>query len=119
MNEAVIDWIVENLNLSSASDILTISGDEPTNINGLAGNDTFELDFKGIKPKNTCGFISLNNENYFIVPKICDKNETNLNIFIYMLLYAYDIKVKNEDISNLQNMQYNFLKIFMLMYRLL
>ena len=74
--------------------------------------DTFELDFKGIKPKNTCGFISLNNENYFIVPKICDKNETNLNIFIYMLLYAYDIKVKNEDISNLQNMQYNFLKIF-------
>lgn len=74
--------------------------------------DTFKLDFKGIKPKNTCGFISLNCENYFIVPKICDKNETNLNIFIYMLLYAYDIKVKNEDISNLQNIQYNFLKIF-------
>jgi len=29
-----------------------------------------------------------------------------------MLLYANDIKVKNEDISNLQNVQHNFLKIF-------
>jgi 5-methylcytosine-specific restriction enzyme subunit McrC len=74
--------------------------------------DGFDLDFRGIKPKNSCGFISLNNENYFIVPKICEKNETNLNIFIYMLLYAYEIKVKNEDISNLQNIQCNFLKIF-------
>ncbi|TLT03484.1 McrC family protein [Aliarcobacter cibarius] len=73
----------------------------------------FELDFKGIKPKNVCGFISLNNQDYFIVPKICDnENETNLNIFIYMLLYAYDIKVNNENLSNLQNMKYNFLNLF-------
>lgn len=73
---------------------------------------SFNVDFKGIKPKNVCGFILLNDENYFIVPKICDKNESNLNIFIYMLLYAYDIKVKNEDISKLENLKHNFLKIF-------
>lgn len=73
---------------------------------------SFNIDFNGIKPKNVCGFISLKDENYFIVPKICDKNESNLNIFIYMLLYAYDIKVKNEDILNLENIKHNFLKIF-------
>jgi transposase-like protein len=38
----------ENLNLSSANDNLTISGDEPTNINGLDGNDTFSLDFSNV-----------------------------------------------------------------------
>lgn len=43
---------------------------------------SFNVDFKGIKPKNVCGFILLNDENYFIVPKICDKNESNLNIFL-------------------------------------
>ena len=38
----------ENLNLSSANDNITLSGDEPNNINGLAGNDNFTLDFSNI-----------------------------------------------------------------------
>jgi len=75
-------------------------------------HNSFELNFEGVKPKNSCGFIKINDENYFIIPKISMNDDTNLNIFIYMLLYANDIKVKNEDISNLQNIQYNFLKIF-------
>jgi len=39
----------ETLNLSSNDDNLTISGDEPATINGLAGNDTFSLDFSSIR----------------------------------------------------------------------
>jgi 5-methylcytosine-specific restriction enzyme subunit McrC len=74
--------------------------------------DVFSLDFNGIKPKNTCGFLRIKNEDYFIIPKICTEDEKNLNIFIYMLIFAYDIKIKNEEISQLVNIKYNFLKIF-------
>ena len=45
----------------------------------------FDMDFKGIKPKNYCGFLSINNQSYFIIPKITDENHQNLNTFIYML----------------------------------
>uniref|UniRef100_UPI0040472DEE hypothetical protein n=1 Tax=Aliarcobacter sp. TaxID=2321116 RepID=UPI0040472DEE len=38
----------ENLNLSSANDNITLSGDESTNVNGGAGNDTFSLDFSNV-----------------------------------------------------------------------
>ena len=74
--------------------------------------NSFEKDFKGIKPKNCCGFLKINDEDYFIIPKICNEDEKNLNISIYMLLFAYDIKIKNEDLSQLENIKYNFLKIF-------
>lgn len=73
--------------------------------------NSFEKDFKGINPKNSCGFLRIKNEDYFILPKICTEDEKNLNIFIYMLLFAYDIKIKNEDLSQLENIKYNFLKI--------
>ncbi len=39
----------ENLNLSSTNDNITLSGDEPSNINGLAGDDTFSLDFSNVR----------------------------------------------------------------------
>lgn len=57
----------------------------------------FEMTFQGIKPKNNCGFLKIQNENYFIVPKIADKEQTNLHIFIYMLMYAFDVKLTNRD----------------------
>jgi Ca2+-binding RTX toxin-like protein len=39
---------IENLNLSSGSDNITLSGDEATNINGLGNDDTFTLNFSNI-----------------------------------------------------------------------
>lgn len=72
----------------------------------------FEANFFGIKPKNYCGFLSLENRDYFIVPKIALKDEENLNIFIYMLIYAYDIKVSNESISSSKNIKFKYLDIF-------
>ena len=58
----------------------------------------FDINFKGVKPKNYCGFLSINNESYFIAPKIATDDTQNLNIFLYMLIYAYDIELKNEDL---------------------
>lgn len=72
----------------------------------------FEMTFQGIKPKNNCGFLKIQNENYFIVPKIADKEEINFHIFIYMLMYAFDVKLTNSDFSNLQSIKSHFLEIF-------
>jgi 5-methylcytosine-specific restriction enzyme subunit McrC len=72
----------------------------------------FEMTFQGIKPKNNCGFLKIQNKNYFIVPKIADKKETNLHIFIYMLMYVFDVKLTNSDFSNLQSIKSHFLEIF-------
>jgi 5-methylcytosine-specific restriction enzyme subunit McrC len=72
----------------------------------------FESCFNGIKPKNYCGFLSLESQNYFIIPKISNNDENSLNIFIYMLLYAYDIKISQESLSNLSNLKSKIVEIF-------
>lgn len=75
-------------------------------------HDSFGINFDGIKPKNKCGFLSIKNENYFIIPKISNQEDENLNIFIYMLLKAYDIKISNEDLSNFENTKFKYFEIF-------
>ncbi len=72
----------------------------------------FDINFKGIKPKNYCGFLSIDNKSYFIIPKIADENTQNLNTFIYMLIYAYDINLKNEDLMNADNTEYQIFELF-------
>ncbi len=76
----------------------------------------FDINFQGIKPKNCCGFLSIDNESYFIIPKITDCNSQNLNIFIYMLMYGYDIKLKNEDIMQGVNAEYQILELFIRLF---
>jgi len=71
--------------------------------NNLKLHTYFEMRFDGIKPKNYCGFLSINDKSYFIIPKITTKDNQNLNTFIYMLLYAYDVKLKNEDLIMVSN----------------
>ena len=51
----------------------------------------FESRFDGVRPKNYCGFLSIKGESYFIVPKIATDDTQNMNIFIYMLVYAYGL----------------------------
>lgn len=80
--------------------------------NNTSLHQYFEQNFNGIKPKNRCGFLSIENDNYFIVPKITTNEESNLNIFIYMLLHAYDIKISNEDLANFENTKFKYLEIF-------
>jgi len=76
----------------------------------------FESNFKGVKPKNYCGFLSINNQSYFIAPKITTDNTQNLNTFIYMLIYAYDIKLKNEDFIQGETQEHYFLEIFIRLF---
>jgi len=76
----------------------------------------FESNFKGVKPKNYCGFLSINNQSYFIAPKITTDNTQNLNIFIYMLIYAYDIKLKNEDFMQGETQEHYLLEIFIRLF---
>ncbi|KAB7889977.1 McrC family protein [Poseidonibacter ostreae] len=72
----------------------------------------FEMNFDGIKPKNRCGFLSIENKNYFIIPKISNENEDNLNIFIYMILKAYDIKISNKDLANFDQTKFKYMEFF-------
>lgn len=72
----------------------------------------FDINFEGIKPKNSCGFLTIENKNYFIIPKISNENEQNLNQFIFMLLKAYDIKISNEDLASFENTKFKYLEIF-------
>ena len=43
----------ENLELSSVADNITLSGDEPDNIYGLGGDDTFTLDYSNVSSFTT------------------------------------------------------------------
>lgn len=80
--------------------------------NNKALQSFFEMTFSGIKPKNNCGFLHIQNKNYFIIPKITNDQESNLNVFIYMLMYAYDVKLSHDDIANFQSTKSHFLEIF-------
>ncbi len=76
----------------------------------------FDINFKGIKPKNYCGFLSIDNQSYFIIPKITTENTQNLNMFIYMLIYAYDINLKNEDLINADNQEHQIFELFIRLF---
>ena len=70
-----------------------------------------------LKSKNYCGIINFNNQDYFLLPKISKDTEQNLDIFTYMFIYAYDLNVKNEDISSAKNLKTdNILEVFIQLF---
>jgi len=85
---------------------------EPFIKNNKSLHPYFEQNFNGIKLKNYCGFLSIENQSYFITPKITTDDNQNLNIFIYMLIYAYDIKLSNEDLINSSTQEHRIFEIF-------
>ena len=78
----------------------------------LYENQKLPQDLETIVKKNQCGFLRINNENYFIAPKISNDDKTNQKIFMYMLLFAYDIKISNEDLANFENQEFKIFDIF-------
>lgn len=78
----------------------------------------FKNEWGVIKARQYCGIINDGKQDYYILPKITKSNDThNLDIFIYMLRYVYDIKLKNEDFSSSKNHStQNFLEVFIQMF---
>ncbi len=78
----------------------------------------FKLEWKTLKAQQYCGILNFNNQDYYILPKIANHNdEQNLNIFIYMLMYAYDVKLTNEQIANCKNQEkHTILEVFVQMF---
>ncbi len=77
----------------------------------------FKVSFEGLRARQYCGIIHHKGEDYYILPKIAKNYNTNLNTFIYMLVYANDIKIKNEDLaSSLNYNSNNILEIFIQMF---
>lgn len=71
----------------------------------------FSSSFDGIKATQYCGILNIGGEDYYILPKIATDTKHNLDTFIYMLMYAYDIKVKNEDLSGSANQRHRLLQV--------
>lgn len=67
----------------------------------------FKQDWQKISATQYCGFIHNENEDFYILPKISDNNDSNLALFTYMLAYVYDIKIKNEDFASSANFKSN------------
>ncbi len=78
----------------------------------------FTQDWNKVKASQYCGILNFNNQDYYILPKIANHNdEQNLNIFIYMLMYAYDVKLSNEQIASCQNQEkHTILEVFVQMF---
>ena len=89
---------------------------EPFIKNNKSLHPYFEQNFNGIKPKNYCGFLSIENQSYFIAPKITTDDNQNLNIFIYMLIYAYNIKLSHEDLINSSTQEHRIFEIFIKLF---
>lgn len=77
----------------------------------------FKLEWKTLKAKQYCGILNFESQDFYILPKIANHNdEQNLNIFIYMLMYAYDVKLSNEQIASCQNQKHTLLEVFVQMF---
>lgn len=86
-------------------------------INTPALHKYFKLDWSVLKAQQYCGILNYNNQDYYLLPKISNKDEeTNLDIFIYMLMYAYDIKLENEDLASCKNEKHNILEVFIQLF---
>jgi len=76
----------------------------------------FKLSWSVLKTKHYCGILNFNGKDIYLLPKIADTQEKNLDIFIYMLMYAYDIKLENEDIASCKNETHNILEVFIQLF---
>jgi len=57
----------------------------------------FKADFNGIKARHYCGIVSVEGEDFYILPKVAQDKEMDLEIFMRMLLVAYGMEVEKAD----------------------
>jgi 5-methylcytosine-specific restriction enzyme subunit McrC len=85
-------------------------------VNTPALHKYFKLSWNLLKTRQYCGILNFNNNDIYLLPKIADSAEKNLDIFIYMLMYSYDIKLENEDIASCKNENHNILEVFIQLF---
>ncbi len=78
----------------------------------------FKLEWRTLKARQYCGILNFNGIDFYLLPKIANHNDDqNLNIFIYMLKYVYNIKLENENIGSSQNIKTkNLLEMFIQLF---
>ena len=76
----------------------------------------FKNDWGRISTKQYCGIINFEDEDYFILPKISKDKDENLDIFMYMLMYTYDMKLENEELASCKNNKHNIIEVFVQMF---
>ena len=77
----------------------------------------FKEDWRVLRTRQYCGILNFKGEDFYILPKISSHDNTNLNIFMYMLRFAYDIKLHNEDTASSKNEQHhNFMEVFIQLF---
>lgn len=90
-NEKVKKYIIENVKL----------------------HDYFKYDWGVLKSQQFCGVLNIEGEDIYLLPKIANHDqEKNLNTFLYMLIYAYDLKLHNEDLASCKNESNTILEVF-------
>jgi len=76
----------------------------------------FKMEWESLKASHYCGILHYNQQDYYILPKIAHSQIQNLNTFIYMFIYAYDIKLSNEDIASCANHKYSILEVLVQLF---
>jgi len=76
----------------------------------------FKFEWSRLKAQNYCGILHFNGQDYYILPKITHDETQNLSTFIYMLIYAYDIKLSNEDIASCANESHSIIEVFVQLF---
>lgn len=76
----------------------------------------FKQDWNKLRSRQYCGILNFNNTDYYLLPKISNSESANLNIFIYMLMYTYNIKLTNEQIASCENQRNTILEVFVQMF---
>ncbi len=75
----------------------------------------FKEEWGEVKARHYCGVLSFEDQDYYVLPKISDE-ESNLDIFIYMLSYVYEIKIENEDFASCKNEKHHILEVFIQLF---
>ena len=85
-------------------------------IDNISLHKYFSFDWRDLKATSYCGILNFENQDFYILPKIAKDEKQNLNIFIYMLMFSYDIKLSNEQIASCSNQKYTILEVFVQMF---
>jgi 5-methylcytosine-specific restriction enzyme subunit McrC len=77
----------------------------------------FSFNWDVLKTRQYCGILNIDGEDIYLLPKISNKaDKTNLSIFIYMLIYAYDMQLENEDLASCKNENQTILEVFVQLF---